>query len=96
MVYPMAFISTEITQSISNEITCINQSTITKAISLGWSLRAYLFKVFYTVQDYRGELFFGDGIGTHGTYILDVKDHHIFTMMKSIMQIKGLSYEVSV
>lgn len=88
----MAFINADITKAISDEITCINQSTINKAIDNGWSLRAYLFRVFYVVQDHRGESFFGNGIGTRGTYILDVKDDHIFTMMKAILKLKGFTY----
>lgn len=95
MVYIMAFISTEITKSISDEIACMTQDTINKAISKGWSLRRYLMQVFYVVESYRGEAFFGDGVGTHGTYTLDVKDDHIFTMMKKIMRLKGLEYTVS-
>ena len=95
MVYIMEFISTEITKSISDEIACMTQDTINKAISKGWSLRRYLMQVFYVVESYRGEAFFGDGVGTHGTYTLDVNDDHIFTMMKAIMRLKGLSYTVS-
>lgn len=95
MVYIMAFISTEITKSISDEIACMTQDTINKAISKGWSLRRYLMQVFYVVESYRGEAFFGDGVGTHGTYTLDVTDDHIFTMMKKIMRLKGLDYIVS-
>lgn len=88
----MAFINADITKLISDEITCINQANINKAIDNGWSLKHFLFKVFYVVQDHRGEAFFGDGIGTHGTYTLDVKDEHIFTMMKAILKLKGFSY----
>lgn len=96
MVYIMAFISTEITEAIADEITCINQDTIDKAISLGWSQERYLWQVFYVTQQYRGASFFGDGIGTSGTYILDVKDTHLYTMLKAILKRKGFSYTVSV
>ncbi|AYR04347.1 hypothetical protein ABPK482_gp01 [Acinetobacter phage vB_AbaP_APK14] len=89
----MAYINADITKAISDEITCITQENINKAIDNGWSLRSFLFKVFYVVQDHRGESFFGDGIGTKGTFILDVKDEHIFTMMKTILKLKGFSYE---
>ena len=88
----MVFINASITKQISDEITCLTQANINKAIDTGWTMRAFLFKVFYVVQDHRGEAFFGDGIGTYGTYTLDVKDDHIFTMMKAIMKLKGLSY----
>lgn len=88
----MAFIPKDITESIANEITCINQSNINKAIDLEWSERKFLFKVFFVTQDSRDECFFGNGIGTRGTYTLDVKDEHIFTMMKGILKLKGLKY----
>lgn len=91
----MAFINATITESIAKELTCITQDNINKAIGLGMSQQAFLFKVFFTVQDFRNESFFGDGRGTHGSFTLDVKDAHIYTMLKSILKIKGLDYKVS-
>ena len=86
------FISTEIAQAISLDMHVLTQDNIDKAKSLDWSMRKFLFAVFYTTQDHRDSNFFGDGIGTRGTYTLDVKDEHIFSMMKYILKYKGLSY----
>lgn len=90
----MAFISDSICKEIAPEFVCLNDVTLAKASELGFSKRKFLFRCFFFTQDNRDINFFGDGIGTYGTYTLDVKDDHIFTMMKHIAKLKGLDINV--